>query len=183
VRDPRRQSRLQHRQTLHCSTDLMPYSYHVRPFDHNSIAWSTSRHRYYRDAEMFLEELIEVADQVVKAWPPGLPDIAQLEREHPHLHRLCRRRDRLSNAAMMFAAIAIEAFINFYGVYRLGERQFTRHVERLPIQRKLELLLLICDGVELEETEPVLKALKVVTVLVVEPVPRTGGSGLFEVQK
>ena len=59
-------------------------------------------------------------------------------------------------------AIAIEAFINFYGVYRLGEKQFTRHVERLPIQRKLELLLMICDGVEIEETEPVVTALKFV---------------------
>jgi hypothetical protein len=63
---------------------------------------------------------------------------------------------------MLFAAIAIEAFVNFYGVYRLGEEQFNRHVERLPWDRKVPLLLLICDGVEMDKEEPLMLALKAV---------------------
>ena len=84
--------------------DMMARSYQIPPFDDPSVALATSRSRYYRDAEMFLDELVELAHQVAETWPPGLPDVAQLEEEHPELHQLCRRRDRLSNAVMLFAA-------------------------------------------------------------------------------
>ena len=63
---------------------------------------------------------------------------------------------------MLFAAMAIEAFINFYGVSRLGEEQFKQHVERLPIERKMQLLLLICDGLEVEKGDRLIIALKAV---------------------
>jgi putative ribosome biogenesis GTPase RsgA len=58
--------------------------------------------------------------------------------------------------------MAVEAFINFYGVHRLGEQQFNRHVERLPIERKVQLLLLICDGVEVDKEERLVIALNAV---------------------
>jgi hypothetical protein len=63
---------------------------------------------------------------------------------------------------MLFAAMAVEAFINFYGVYRLGEGQFNRHVERLPIERKMQVLLLICDGLEADKGDRLIIALKAV---------------------
>ena len=58
--------------------------------------------------------------------------------------------------------MTVEAFINFYGVYRLGEEQFKRHVERLPIERKMQLLLLICDGLEVDKGDRLIIALKAV---------------------
>jgi hypothetical protein len=35
-------------------------------------------------------------------------------------------------------------------------------MERLPVQRKLQLLLLVCDGLEVDEKDPVIIALKAV---------------------
>jgi len=41
----------------------------------------------------------------------------------------CEKRATTGGRLVAF----FEAFINFYGVVRLGEKQFHRHVERLPI--------------------------------------------------
>jgi hypothetical protein len=48
------------------------------------------------------------------------------------------------------------------GVYRLGEEQFNWHVERLPIERKMQLLLLICDGLEVDKEDRLIVARKAV---------------------
>ena len=90
--------------------------------------------------------------------PQSLP----LDEMPPELHRLCRRRDRTSDSIMLFAAMAVEAFVNFYGVFRLGEEQFKRHVERLPLERKTQLLLLICDGLEVDNGDRLIIAIKAV---------------------
>ncbi len=90
------------------------------------------------------------------------PQLLPVDEIPPELHRLCRKRDRLSDSIMLFAAMTVEAFINFYGVYRLGEEQFKRHVERLPIERKMQLLLLICDGLEVDKGDRLIIALKAV---------------------
>jgi len=130
----------------------MTYSYRIRPVEQVG-AWSTDHRRYYQYAEQGLEELIPLAATVCQSWPSNTPEVLPVSEIPLELRRLCRQRDRLSDSVMLFAAIAVEAFINYYGVRRLSEKQFSRHVERLSSQRKLELLLLICDNYELNETE------------------------------
>jgi hypothetical protein len=139
----------------------MARTYKVRPFE-QTAAWSSDRRRYLEYVEHLLEELLPTAAGVLSAWPPGAPPALPISEMPPALHRLCRKRDRLSDSVMLFAAMAVEAFINFYGVYRLGEQQFNRHVERLPLERKVQLLLLVCDRIEVDKDDRLLMALKAV---------------------
>jgi hypothetical protein len=136
----------------------MSQAFKVRPVAQVG-AWSTDHRRYFANAAHGLDELILLADEVARRWPPEAPPLLQVDQMPPGLHELCRRRDHLSDSLMLFAAIAVEAFINYYGLVRLGNVQFNRHFERLPIQRKVELLLLVCDNVELEAKDPILTAL------------------------
>ena len=121
--------------------------------------WSTNHRRYYDYAEQSLVELEEAAASVIAAWPKDAPDILARDDLPSGVHELCRRRDRLSDATKLFAAMAAESFINCYGVVRLGEDQFNRHVERLPVTRKLQLLLLVCDSVVASEGDELIAAL------------------------
>jgi hypothetical protein len=122
--------------------------------------WSTNHRRYYSSAEQTLQELVPLADEVVKRWPANSGTILRKDQQPPGLHELCRRRDRVSDSVKLFAAIAVEGFINYYGVVRLGQKQFDRHFERLPMIKKVELLLLICDGLALTSDDSLVTALK-----------------------
>jgi len=124
--------------------------------------WRTEHRRYHEYVEQALQELGGLAAEVSRKWPADGPAFLPMTELPADLHRLCRRRDHLSDSIRLFAAIAIEAFINYYGVARLGARQFNRHVERLPLHRKVELLLLVCDQVELDDRDELLAALSAV---------------------
>lgn len=54
---------------------------------------------------------------------------------------LVERAELHAHAAVLFAAMAVEAFLNFYGVVRLSERFFTDNIERLNPNKKLAVLL------------------------------------------
>jgi hypothetical protein len=56
-----------------------------------------------------------------------------------------RKRDLLSDAVKIFSAMAVGAFLNYYGVVRLGEDECASHFERLGLVPKLRTLLLVCD--------------------------------------
>lgn len=50
----------------------------------------------------------------------------------------------LSTSTVIFAAMAVESFLNVYGVVRLGESFYARHYERLGIGSKLATILGTC---------------------------------------
>lgn len=50
----------------------------------------------------------------------------------------------LADATVVFAAMAVESFLNVYGVVRLGETFYARHYERLGIVSKLAAVLGAC---------------------------------------
>jgi len=50
----------------------------------------------------------------------------------------------LSDSTVVFAAMAVESFLNVYGVVRLGEAFYARHYERLNIGSKLAAILATC---------------------------------------
>ena len=52
--------------------------------------------------------------------------------------------DAICVSTQIFACMAVEAFLNFYGVKRLGEEYYKRSIERLGISQKLETLIAIC---------------------------------------
>jgi len=50
------------------------------------------------------------------------------------------------SAAVVYSAMAVEGFLNYYGVKRLGESFYREHFERLSPHRKLAALVATCIG-------------------------------------
>lgn len=63
----------------------------------------------------------------------------------------------VADTVVVFSAMAIESFLNFYGVRRLGESYFTAHLERLSPSKKVAALVALCTGKLLEPAEPLLQ--------------------------
>jgi hypothetical protein len=107
-----------------------------------------------------LAEVEALATEVTNLWPVKAGDALQdHEHSHPELWRLARLRDRTSDSVRIFAAMAVEGYLNWYGVFRLGESVFNQHFERLGLVPKLRLLLLVCDRIQVNEADPVVRAL------------------------
>jgi hypothetical protein len=68
-------------------------------------------------------------------------------------------RNMLSDTIVVFSAMTAEAFLNFYGVVRLTEAEFSAHFERLGIVPKLRQLLLVCDGLSISAKDPLVNKL------------------------
>ena len=88
------------------------------------------------------ENMTEVEQQ---AW--------QLRRNHIH---------RESTSAILFSALAVEAFLNTYGVIRMGEAYYQEHVERLSPKTKVSVITLAVAERLLEPSDEVLRAVDVV---------------------
>jgi hypothetical protein len=56
--------------------------------------------------------------------------------------------------------MTVEGFLNYYGVVRLGEKEYIDHIERLGIIPKLRMLLLICDSLAVSEADSLVKIIK-----------------------
>ena len=56
--------------------------------------------------------------------------------------------------------MAVEGFLNWYGVLRLIEDVFNAHFERLNILEKLKMLLLVCDSIVIDNSDSLSVTLK-----------------------
>ena len=62
-----------------------------------------------------------------------------------------------AEAAIMFAALSVEAFLNLYGVLRLEETFYEKHFERLGPRAKLAAIVAACLSRVLEESDEILQ--------------------------
>ncbi|MHC8322437.1 hypothetical protein ACYZT4_17390 [Pseudomonas sp. GB2N2] len=53
---------------------------------------------------------------------------------------------RAATSTHLYACLAMEGFLNFYGVRRFGETYYKAEIERLPIAKKLEKIFLTVFG-------------------------------------
>jgi hypothetical protein len=120
--------------------------------------WQTNDARYREVAHELLAELEQVFKQLNEIWPTVPVTSQSIVREHPEIYRLIRLRDRAADSTQIFAAMAIEGFLNYYGVLRFGQQVFEEHFERLGVVPKLRQLLLICDGINLSKDDPLCDA-------------------------
>src|SRR6266550_1418017 len=60
-------------------------------------------------------------------------------------------RNLFTTAAVVLSAMAAEAFLNFYGVKRMGQEFYERHYERLGLVPKLTGIIETCCSVRLDE--------------------------------
>ena len=61
-----------------------------------------------------------------------------------------------SDSTQIFCAIAVEAFLNFYGVVRLTESGYGHDIEKRGLRSKVQLILEHCDGVRIPEAHGIL---------------------------
>ena len=118
-------------------------------------AWYTRYREYARDAHAFVEELHAALSQIDSVNLAVVDGNVRRDQLTPEVKTLFRRSDRLSTAARVFSAMSAEAFINLYGVVRLGESVYQKKLERQSILNKLDLLFLICESIVLEEKDEI----------------------------
>ncbi len=130
-------------------------SFILRPHD-TTGTWESNDQRYLEYAHELLEELELLCVQVKEKWPidPNKSLFGGSRVEHPEVWSLARRRDRTSDTVRIFAAMAVEGFMNWYGVFRLGQTIFDQHFERLGVVPKLRNLLLVCDSINITKSDP-----------------------------
>ena len=63
-------------------------------------------------------------------------------------------------SAHLFACLAIEGFINHYGVRRLGQNFYKTTIERIGLTEKISILYLLCFEKRLENNGPLLKSIR-----------------------
>lgn len=135
-------------------------TFHPRPHLAEG-GWASDDRRHAESAHQLLVELEAVCSDVLARWPlPPEETVRNAERDYPELYQLIRRRDRLSDSVQIFSAMAVEGFLNYYGVVRLGEEEFNAHFERMGIIPKLRVLLLVCDNLSVSTSDPIVKALE-----------------------
>lgn len=133
-------------------------SFQLRPHDPDGI-WESNDGRYRTYAHQLLAEHISLCDEVIRSWPVKSNEPIKDPSAHPEIQVLARRRDQTADTARIYAAMAVEGYLNFYGVLRLGQVAFNEHFERLGLVPKLRCLLLTCDQLDVPKNDPVVLAL------------------------
>ncbi len=124
-------------------------------------SWASDDRRHAESARQLLTELETVCEEVLNRWPlPHGQTVWNAEAEFPEFYALVRKRDRLCDSVRIFAAMAVEGFLNYYGVVRLGEEAFNTHFERMGLIPKLRALLLVCDSVSVSASDPLVRLLE-----------------------
>lgn len=133
-------------------------AFQVRPVDGPGL-WFTDVSRYYSWATGQLLNLQAMHAQI-EAEDVNLPpcDVARGQVSEARWSAYLER-NMLSDTIIVFAAMAAEAFLNFYGVVRLGEADFNAHFERLGVVPKTRQLLHICDSLSLSNKDPIILAI------------------------
>lgn len=133
-------------------------SFSVR--NHDALGyWLSDDRRFAEAARLQLKELEAVVAQVKAEWPIPADETLLDGENYPVLWALVRKRDLQSDSVKIFSAMAVEGFLNYYGVVRLGEAEFNAHFERLGLIPKIRALLLVCDSLSVTESDPLVKAL------------------------
>ena len=116
--------------------------------------WESNDNRYRNVAHQSLAELEHLCEEVRNQWPIKARESIQTPALYPEVAKLAKRRDQASDATRVYAAMAVEGFLNFYGVVRLGQQAFDDHFERLGLVPKLRCLLLLCDQLNCPRNDP-----------------------------
>ncbi len=68
--------------------------------------------------------------------------------------------NEFSTATQIFSCMAIESFLNFYGVNQLGEDFYKRNFEKLGPNQKLEALIAVSVHLSLEKEDEICKVIR-----------------------
>ncbi len=133
-------------------TGVLPYQREGAWFSMHGFHYA-SAHRYLRDFQTAQASL--AAKEASLSSEVG--DIAEEHHRSFIFHETMSLRVSVEQAfisSMLYSCMAIEAFINNYGVRRLGEDFFRRNLERLGITEKHSLIMLTCYGRVIPQDDP-----------------------------
>ena len=116
-------------------------------------AWESNDGRYRAYAHSILAEHEEVCSKILDEWPGKSDGPLKHPAHHPHIQSLSKRRAQTSDTVRIYAAMAVEGYLNFYGVLRLGQHVFDEHFERLGLVPKVRALLLVCDQLDVDRSD------------------------------
>lgn len=125
-------------------------------------AWLSDHRRYFEYAHLQLLELEIIIEEVKRQWPVPLDQPLQDGEYSQSLRMLSRKRDLLSDSVKVFSAMAVEGFLNFYGVIHLGQAEYDRDFikPRVGLIPKLRRLLCICDSLSVPDEDILVKTLE-----------------------
>jgi hypothetical protein len=132
--------------------------FQLRPHDPKGV-WESNDGRYRTYAHLILEEHKELYKLVLLQWPKEATASITDPHKYPEITALARRRDQTSDTTRIYAAMAVEGYLNFYGVLRLGQQAFDDHFERLGLVSKLRALLLVCDQLDVPTSDELVQHL------------------------
>ena len=130
----------------------------LRPHDPEGV-WESNDGRYRTYAHQLLAEHVALCDEVLQKRPGDVGAAITNPNAYPEITALGRRRDQTADTVRIYAAMAVEGYLNFYGVLRLGNDVFAEYFERLGLVPKLRTLLLTCDQLNLPKSDPLVLAL------------------------
>jgi hypothetical protein len=137
----------------------------ILPYEREG-AWFSQHGLYYACAYRSLHSFRVAQSAVTAKEAELLADIDDVPKEFRGSYIQHETSDQHANveqtfvSAILFACMAIEAFINNYGVRRLGEEYFRKNLERIGITEKFSLLLLACHGLLTEKSDSPLVGLR-----------------------
>jgi hypothetical protein len=109
----------------------------------DSGAWCSEYSFHYAASRHYFDNYITLIDQLAGAEIRHRESGNDYEGLIEHLTNDLRSSAyRAATSAHLYACLSIEGFLNFYGVRRLGEHYYKKHLEQLPLIVKLERLFL-----------------------------------------
>jgi hypothetical protein len=131
----------------------------VRPHDPEGV-WESNDGRYRGYARQLLAEHERLCTEVLKQWPTGAGSVISRPAQYPEIANLARSQSQTSDTTRIYASMAVEGYLNFYGVLRLGQQVFDDHFERMGLVPKLRVLLLVCDQLNVATNDPLVLLLE-----------------------
>ena len=119
----------------------------------------SAAHTYYSRYIALLEETRQRTVDLLEVHK----DVEEEYREDVVYHELREEYaelERLEAAGFINAVFTVEAFINFYGVKKLGEDYYKRNIERLNLESKVSLIIALCFQVEVAPDDEIYRIVK-----------------------
>ena len=126
--------------------------------------WTASHHLNYMAARYFRDAFAVSLDRLVRKERSLYGTGEHFEDEDLYVvsetgqERIECLRD--ADACLLFSCIAIEGFLNYYGVRRMDEPFFKKNMERMGITEKLALVIAACCQKRLDEDDEILKEIR-----------------------
>ena len=131
----------------------------IRSFSESGV-WITPHRFYFPMAQSFLQQAKDLSTVLQnKATEIEQKSSGEERNTFGYDRDLFNENHRqvvaLAVATQIFTCMAVEAFLNYYGVKLLGEQHYKRNIERLGINQKLETLIAISLQELLDDKEEI----------------------------